>query len=130
CDALDAAGGPTKRTVFVKSWKKTKGAETDESIAGSRVTIDGKRWELAAGTTAGPLAKAWLDKKFAKDDDNPLSQLAPRRMAVGETWKPDPKIAAEIFTKAKGKAPFDLKDVEMEVTLLSAEGAPPDAVGK
>src|SRR6185369_7972859 len=91
CDALDDKGEPSKRTLFLKSWKKSRNDTTDESISGLRVAVEGKVWKLPDGKTAGDLAKRWLDKKFTKGDDNPFSKMAPPKMAVGETWKPDPK---------------------------------------
>jgi len=130
CDEVDAKGKPTKRTLFVKAWKKAKGKKSDESLAGLRISVSGGEWTLPEGRSAGPLAKAWLDSKFAGRSDNPFSKLAPTRMAVGQTWKPDLKEAVDFLGKSLEGAPFDLAKIEMEVTLVSVEGAPPDELGK
>jgi hypothetical protein len=131
CDEVDEKGDPTKRTVFVKSWKKTKDGTPDESLAGELVTTAGKEWKLASGKAAGAAAKKWLDSTFGKKDSgDPLEKIAPKKLTVGEPWKADPKAAADAFGKAMEDAPFDASRVTMELTLVSAEGTPPDASGK
>jgi hypothetical protein len=129
CDALDEKGDSSKRTFFFNSWKKTKDETTDESLSGSRVEVKGNVWKLPDGETAGPLAKEWLDKKFEKDDDNPFSKLAPPKLAVGKTWNPDRKKAAAAFAKSMADMPFDAAGIEMEIKLVSVDGAPPNASG-
>lgn len=131
CDEADDKGEPTKRTVFVKSWKETKNGKSDESITGALVTVTGNEWKLAPGKTAGNLAGKWLDATFGKKDmGNPLAKVAPTKLKVGETWKADPKVVAEAFASELEDAPFDASKTTMELTLESAEGTPPDASGK
>jgi len=130
CDAIADKEEPAKRTLFVKSWKQTVGKQVDESLAGLRIEFEGAAWSLPEGKKAGPLAKKWLGKKFKKDSGDPLSKLAPPRLEIGKPWKPDPKAAAEAFAKSIDDAPFDPAKIEMEITLTSVEGAPPDETGK
>jgi hypothetical protein len=132
CDECDDKGDPTKRSVFVKSWNKTKKNDTpNESLAGETVVVTGKEWRLASGKLAGIDARKWLDSTFGKKDSgNPLEEIAPKQLTVGEPWKADPKVVAAAFSKAMDGAPFDASGVTMEMLLTSVEGTPPDASGK
>jgi hypothetical protein len=134
CDAADANGEPTRSAVFLKSWKKTEDATTDESISGALVVVEGKEWKLADGRTPGIQAKRWLDREFIKGRkaplSNPLSRLVLPKMSVGQTWKPDGKTVIELFDMGGTRSPFDASTVTMEVTLASVDGTPPRASGR
>jgi hypothetical protein len=125
CDALDSAGAPSKKTIFVESWKNGSDAESDQSISGLRVVIDGKTWTLPAGATAGPLAKKWLDRQCTRGAGDPFSKLAPPKMTVGDTWKPDQAAVSKAFSAFTGDAPFEFSNVDMEIKLASVDGASP-----
>jgi hypothetical protein len=133
-DAVDEKGAWTKSTVWFRSWKRTKSGETDESISGARITVEDGVWRMEGARIASVEAGKWLDKKFGKsggdDDDNPLKQLKPPKLAVGEVWKPDLKALDSLFTKALKGAPLDFANATMEVRLKSVSGASPDEVGE
>jgi len=131
CDAVDASGDAAKRTVFFKSWKQMKKGQADQSLTGATIAVDGRTWKQSGGDVPGELAKKWLDNRYVKgSDDEPVRKIAPKSLTVGRPWKPDPKEAAKAFAAMLEDAPFDLAAIEMELTLVSAQGAPPDVAGR
>jgi hypothetical protein len=135
CDAVDADGKPTRRTVWFESWKQTRNGESDESISGAHVTVADGAWRLEAGRIASAAATKWLDKKYKKrssgegDADNPFKELSPPKMAVGEVWKPDPKFIGKAFTRGAANAPIDVSDATMEIKFAAVRGTSPDEIG-
>lgn len=130
CDEVAANGDATKRTVFVKSWTSAKGGKSDDSLTGALISVEGSTWKQVSGKTGGPLATKWLDKTFGKKHTaDPLEEVAPKQLTIGQPWKPDPKVVAASFAKSMEDAPFDVTGVTMEIVLESAEGTPPDASG-
>jgi hypothetical protein len=128
-DAVDAQGASTKRTLFLKSWKQTKDGATDDSLSGRRVEVDGETWKVADDKIVTAGAKKWLDGEFAKPDQHVLEKLEPpTRMTVGRTWKADPQKAISAF--GGSDVPFLGDGCSVELTLVSAEGAPPDVSGR
>lgn len=127
CDRTSDDGSPSVLVLTMERWRRTSGADADDSLAGAVVRMESGRWRVTDDPgRASDDAKEWLAGRLgpagARDDGLRAAVSPAMCVTPGRSWECDPE-AVVAGIRSRFDFPVDADSIEAKGTLASLDGA-------